>query len=95
MERAIGVPNDELKERAPRCEIVRFEADRKKDLVGYQGQVRFAVFAVVAVTGAVTARLLERVRFCHCGCGFLRLVTTAASYGLRLVSVPVSVSVPG
>ena len=40
MEQAIGAPNDELKERAPRCEIVRFEADRKKDLVGYQGQVR-------------------------------------------------------
>lgn len=40
MEQAIGVPNHELKERAPRCEIVRFEADRKKDLVGYQGQVR-------------------------------------------------------
>lgn len=39
MEQAIAVPNDTLKKRAPRCEIVRFEADRKKDLVGYQGQV--------------------------------------------------------
>eukprot|EP00752_Nemacystus_decipiens_P016799 g15035.t1 len=38
MEQAISAPNEALKERAPRCEVVRFEADRKKDLVGYQGQ---------------------------------------------------------
>ena len=39
MRQAISAPNKELKERAPRCEIVRFEPDRKKDLVGFQGQV--------------------------------------------------------
>ena len=42
MKKAIGAPNEELKERAPRCEIVHFEADRKKDLVGFQGQVTAA-----------------------------------------------------
>lgn len=40
MRRAINAPNATLKDRAPRCEIVRYEADRKKDLVGFQGQVR-------------------------------------------------------
>ncbi|CAM9125566.1 unnamed protein product [Ectocarpus sp. 4 AP-2014] len=38
MKKAIGSPNGTLKDRAPRCEIVHFEADRKKDLVGFQGQ---------------------------------------------------------
>lgn len=40
MKEAIAAPNDAPKERAPRCEIIRYEADRKKDLVGFQGQVR-------------------------------------------------------
>ncbi|CAM9591763.1 unnamed protein product [Pylaiella littoralis] len=38
MKEAIDAPNGAPKECAPRCEIIRYEADRKKDLVGFQGQ---------------------------------------------------------
>lgn len=41
MKEAIDAPNGAPKECAPRCEIIRYEADRKKDLVGFQGQVRY------------------------------------------------------
>ncbi|CAN0041379.1 unnamed protein product [Discosporangium mesarthrocarpum] len=39
MSKAIKCPAPELKPRAPRCEIVQFEPDRKKDIVGFQGQM--------------------------------------------------------
>lgn len=39
MKRAIAAPNEDLKDRTPRCTVIPYEADRKKDLVGFQGQV--------------------------------------------------------
>lgn len=53
MRQAISAPNDEPKERAPRCEIVRFEPDRKKDLVGFQGQVQLLHLETPAMVSCV------------------------------------------
>lgn len=67
MKQAIGLPNDALKERAPRCEIVRFKADRKKDLVGYKGQVRCGAVRL-RLTLSVDSRGLCSLSFPLCAC---------------------------